>query len=115
MALPILLGVFATYVVFNLPQISRRLQHVSRIFAQQSSHNYTNTAVSTIHSGFLSSMTEKEARRILGLQHQNPTVLDIKKAHRELISRNHLDTGGSGYITYKVNEARDLLLKQHNR
>ena len=59
-------------------------------------------------SGFLPSMSVHEAQLILGLP-SGYMAEDVKKAHRDLMSRNHTDVGGSEVLAQKINEARDLL------
>jgi len=60
--------------------------------------------------GFEDTMTRREAALILGVR-ESTSVQRIKDAHRKLLILNHPDTGGSTYISGKVNEAKELLLK----
>ncbi|KAL7554228.1 hypothetical protein ACHAWF_017641 [Thalassiosira exigua] len=60
--------------------------------------------------GFEDQMTRKEAALILGVR-ESSAAKRIKEAHRKLLILNHPDTGGSTYISGKINEAKELLLK----
>lgn len=51
-----------------------------------------------------------EALQILGLS-GNPTREEIIAAHRRLINKLHPDRGGSDFLAARVNQARDILLK----
>jgi hypothetical protein len=55
-------------------------------------------------------MGVEEAYRVLELK-ADATRDDVLAAHRNLITRNHPDQGGSNYLAAKVNEAKDVLLK----
>jgi DnaJ family protein C protein 19 len=60
--------------------------------------------------GFEEKMTKREAALILGVRESSPPER-VKDAHRKIMQINHPDKGGSAYLTAKVNEAKDLLLK----
>lgn len=52
-----------------------------------------------------------EALQILGLS-GNPSREEIIAAHRRLINKLHPDRGGSDFLAARVNQARDILLKE---
>jgi hypothetical protein len=56
------------------------------------------------------SMSLEEAYRVLELN-RGATREDVQNAYRNLMKRNHPDQGGSTYIASKLNEAKDILLK----
>jgi len=58
-----------------------------------------------------STMTEKEALRVLGLKPQ-ASIEEIKSTYRRLMSKMHPDHGGSAYLASKVNLAKEFLLKR---
>ena len=60
--------------------------------------------------GFEDKMSRKEAALILGVRESSSTKR-IKEAHRKLLILNHPDTGGSTFLSGKINEAKELLLK----
>jgi DnaJ homolog subfamily C member 19 len=60
--------------------------------------------------GFEEKMTRKEAALILGVRESSASKR-IKEAHRKLLILNHPDTGGSTFLSGKLNEAKELLLK----
>ena len=60
--------------------------------------------------GFEDKMNKREAALILGVR-ENAAPERVKEAHRRIMQINHPDKGGSAYLTAKVNEAKDLLLK----
>ena len=60
--------------------------------------------------GFQDTMDRKEAALILGLR-ESADKKRIQDHHRRLLGLNHPDTGGSTFIATKINEAKDMLLK----
>jgi len=61
--------------------------------------------------GFKGEMSRQEAGQVLGV---SPATSEkrINAAHRRLmLSGIHPDKGGSAYLTTKINEAKDLLMK----
>ena len=60
--------------------------------------------------GFEEKMTRREAALILGVR-ETSTTKRIKEAHRKLLVLNHPDTGGSTFLSGKINEAKELLMK----
>lgn len=56
-------------------------------------------------------MSREEALTILELS-GSPSVEEIKAAHHRLMKKIHPDQGGSGYFAAKLNQAKDLLLKE---
>jgi hypothetical protein len=58
-------------------------------------------------------MPEAEARAILGVD-SSADADAIRAAHRRLVSAVHPDRGGSADLTWRINVARDVLLKRGN-
>jgi len=57
-------------------------------------------------------MTHEEAYKVLGLE-PGATAADVRQAHRRLMQRVHPDLGGNAFLAQRVNEARDVLLRDH--
>lgn len=58
-----------------------------------------------------SAMTIEEACKVLGVG-SAASESDIREAHKRLMQKNHPDQGGNDYLASKINQARDMLLKQ---
>lgn len=58
-------------------------------------------------------MTKEEAYKILGLE-AGAAAADVRKAHRRLMQRLHPDIGGTSFLAARINEAKDVLLSNHN-
>ena len=64
--------------------------------------------------GFEPKMNIFEACLILSISNKY-NLEEIKKAHKKLIRLNHPDFGGSPFLACKINEAKDLLIKNYNK
>lgn len=58
-------------------------------------------------------MTKEEAYKVLGLE-AGASPADVRQAHRRLMQRLHPDVGGSPFLAARINEAKDVLLSDHN-
>jgi DnaJ-domain-containing protein 1 len=58
-------------------------------------------------------MTKEEAYKVLGLE-AGAAAADVRKAHRRLLERLHADVGGASFLAARINEAKDILLSDHN-
>ena len=58
-------------------------------------------------------MGEQEAYEVLGLS-AGASVEEIRKAHRRLMKTAHPDSGGSTFLTTKINKTKNILLKNHS-
>jgi hypothetical protein len=58
-------------------------------------------------------MTKEEAYKVLGLE-TGASAAEVRKAHRSLMQRLHPDVGGSAFLAARINEAKDVLLSDHN-
>lgn len=74
---------------------------------ENSSHNSSRGTGGETGSEF---MTREEAYQILGLE-PGASQEQIHQAWRRLVKAVHPDSGGSKFLTAKINAARDLLLK----
>ena len=117
MALPGLLFVVAGYAILRMPHISKKVLDSMRMLVQKAErNNFTSVSDKKTESlkGFGNAMTRDEANKLLGICNGHVTPVEIKRKHRELIAKNHLDAGGSEYLTYKINDARDFLLAKES-
>jgi len=58
-------------------------------------------------------MTKQEAYKVLGLE-AGASAADVRKAHRRLMQRLHPDLGGTSFLAARINEAKDILLSNHD-
>ena len=112
MVWPLLLaagGLFVGYHAVRIaPRVAARYGAAAAAASSGSSRHHLGGYKAYEGSGFLPSMSFHEAQLILGLP-SGYGAEDVKKAHRDLMARNHTDVGGSEVLAQKINEARDLL------
>ena len=60
--------------------------------------------------GFQNKMNLREACLILNVS-DNENIKKIRESYKKLMMLNHPDSGGSTYISSKINEAKDFLIK----
>jgi DnaJ family protein C protein 19 len=58
---------------------------------------------------FEAEMSREEAAQILNVSEKS-TEDEIRKAHRKMMIVNHPDSGGSTYLSSKINEAKEVML-----
>lgn len=58
-------------------------------------------------------MTKEEAYKVLGLE-AGAAAADVREAHRRLMQRLHPDVGRTSFLAARINEAKDVLLSDHN-
>ena len=51
---------------------------------------------------------------MLGLG-DDPSAVEIKEAHRQLMMHYHPDHGGTDYLAAKINQAKEVLLEDYTK
>ncbi len=74
---------------------------------ERQNHNSSDTSGG---GSSFDSMTKEEAYQILGLE-PGASPEEIHQAWRRLVKAVHPDSGGSAFLTAKINAARDLLME----
>jgi hypothetical protein len=59
-----------------------------------------------------SEMSREEARKVLGVS-ATASEAEILEAYKRLMRKNHPDGGGTDYLAQKINQARDVLVKEN--
>ena len=99
---------------FDAESVSLLESYLDRRFPAWRQHAQGNTAGWQSRAATSGKMTEEEAYQILGLQ-PGAGRDEIGRAHRALMKKLHPDQGGSTYLAARVNEAKDTLLRTHNK
>jgi DnaJ-domain-containing protein 1 len=99
---------------FDAESVALLESYLDRRFPAWRQDTQGNAAGRQSRSAASGKMTNEEAYQILGLQPGAGRV-EIGRAHRALMKKLHPDQGGSTYLASRVNEAKDILLRTHNK
>lgn len=96
----------ALYAIFvRLQQAKFIINTSQKIFGKKTSMNNEQ-------SQYNNAMDLQTAADTLGVDSQNTSREEIMQNYKELMKRNHPDSGGSNYIAEQINIAKDILIKQ---
>jgi hypothetical protein len=99
---------------FDAESVSLLESYLDRRFPAWRQNAQGNTAGWQGRAATGGKMTDEEAYQILGLE-PGAGRDEIGRAHRALMKKLHPDQGGSTYLAARVNEAKDTLLRTHNK
>ncbi|MES1913438.1 MAG: hypothetical protein MHM6MM_005627 [Cercozoa sp. M6MM] len=112
MATAVAAAVLASAVGFAGVQAVRSLRQVSKDMAPHGKSWLKNTMERSrwYKGGFKETMDKSEAAMILGCR-ITANQAQIKQRFQVVMKHNHPDFGGSPYITSKINDARNIMIK----
>lgn len=104
------LNIIFAFIGSAIPILAKNLPNLFRLFGLVKTIKSTQQQTSTKAPAL--KMDRQQALDILGLNKQ-ASKQEIIEAHKRLMQKNHPDKGGSEHLAQQINQAKQLLLKNH--
>lgn len=108
------LNIIFAFIGSAIPVIARQLPVLLRLFGLAKTIRHNKQENKPHESPRVSNMCHKEALAVLGLT-GNPTKQQVIEAHKRLMQKLHPDKGGSVHLASQLNQAKTVLLKNHEQ
>ena len=106
------LNIIFAFIGSAIPLIAKQLPLLLRLFGFVKTIRHNKQENNPPESPRVTQMNPKEALAVLGLA-ENPSKQQVIDAHKRLIQKLHPDKGGTAHLASQLNEAKTILLKNH--